>query len=90
LCPGLTATEFHLTQGQDPVTGDVARVHDDGGTPVEDVVTASLRALETGEVVCVPGLVDGEAVDRIAAAEAGLRSSSTSTLAPRYQNPAHQ
>ncbi|MBI0376678.1 SDR family NAD(P)-dependent oxidoreductase [Streptomyces albiflaviniger] len=31
LCPGPTATEFHLTQGQDPVAGDVARVHDDGG-----------------------------------------------------------
>ncbi|MEU9324775.1 hypothetical protein AB0D91_13355 [Streptomyces canus] len=53
-------------------------------------MTASLRALETGEVVCVPGLVDGETVDRIAAAEIELRSSSTSTLAPRYQNPVHQ
>ncbi|MER5659778.1 SDR family NAD(P)-dependent oxidoreductase [Streptomyces mirabilis] len=90
LCPGLTATEFHLAQGQDPVAGAVARVHDDGGMPVEDVVTASLRALDTGEVVCVPGLVDGAAVDRIAVAEFGLRSSSTSTLAPRYQNPAQQ
>ncbi|MEW2288567.1 SDR family oxidoreductase [Streptomyces sp. NPDC047841] len=84
LCPGLTATEFHLTQGQDPVAGEVARVHDDGGMPAEDVVTASLRALETGEVVCVPGLADGEAVDRIAAAEAALRASATGTLAERY------
>lgn len=84
LCPGLTATEFHLTQGRDPVPGDAARVHDDGGMPAEDVVTASLRALETGEVVCVPGLVDGEAVDRIAAAESSLRASATGTLAPRY------
>lgn len=87
LCPGLTATEFHLTQGQDAVAGNTARVHDDGGMPVEDVVTASLRALETGEIVCVPGLLDGTAVDRIAAAESELRSTSTSTLAPRYQNP---
>ncbi|MFJ9041207.1 SDR family NAD(P)-dependent oxidoreductase [Streptomyces sp. NPDC102406] len=88
LCPGLTATEFHLTQGQEPVSGERARVHDDGGMPVEDVVTASLRALETGEVVCVPGLVDGAAVDRVTAAETGLRSLSTSTLAPRYRNSA--
>ncbi|CAL9392210.1 SDR family NAD(P)-dependent oxidoreductase [Streptomyces sp. enrichment culture] len=88
LCPGLTATEFHLTQGQVPVAGEVARVHDDGGMPAEDVVTASLRALETGEVVCVPGLADAEAVDRVTAAELGLRSSSTGTLAPRYRNPA--
>ncbi|MFI0240589.1 SDR family NAD(P)-dependent oxidoreductase [Streptomyces sp. NPDC016845] len=90
LCPGLTATEFHLTQGQESVSGDQARVHDDGGMPVEDVVTASLRALETGEVVCVPGLVDGAAVDRITEAETGLRASSAGTLAPRYRDPAQQ
>ncbi|MGW3989649.1 SDR family NAD(P)-dependent oxidoreductase [Streptomyces sp. NPDC004830] len=88
LCPGLTATEFHLTQGKDSVAGDAPRVHDDGGMPADDVVTASLRALETGEVVCVPGLADGEAVDRIVAAELGLRSSATGTLAPHYQGPA--
>ncbi|MEU6388123.1 SDR family oxidoreductase [Streptomyces sp. NPDC046939] len=90
LCPGLTATEFHLTQGQEPVGGAEARVHDDGGMPVEDVVTASLRALETGEVVCVPGLVDGAAVDRVTAAETGLRASATSTLAPRYAQGSRQ
>ncbi|GAA2333386.1 SDR family oxidoreductase [Streptomyces kunmingensis] len=90
LCPGLTATEFHLAQGHEPVGGEQARVHDDGGMPVEDVVTASFRALETGEVVCVPGLVDDTAVDRITAAETGLRASSTSTLAPRYRNPGRQ
>ncbi|WTO34079.1 SDR family oxidoreductase [Streptomyces achromogenes] len=90
LCPGLTATEFHLTQGRDPVAGEVARVHDEGGMPARDVVTASLRALETGEVVCVPGLADAEAVGRLTAAELGLRSSSTGTLAPRYRNPARQ
>ncbi|WP_369195320.1 hypothetical protein [Streptomyces djakartensis] len=59
LRPGLTATEFRPTQGRDPVAGDAPRVHDDGGMPAEEVVTASLRAPETGEAVCVPGLVDG-------------------------------
>lgn len=38
---------------------------------------ASLRALEAGEIVCVPGLLDGTAVDRIAAAESELRSTSS-------------
>lgn len=88
VCPGLTATEFHLTQGQEPVGGARARVHDDGGMPVEDVVAASFKALENGETVCVPGLVDAAAVDRVTEAETGLRASSGSTLAPRYQGPA--
>ncbi|MGW1603376.1 hypothetical protein [Streptomyces eurythermus] len=65
-------------------------VHDGGGMPAEDVVTASLTALETGEVVCVPGPAGAGAVDRLTAAGLGLRSSSTGTLAPRHRNPAGQ
>ncbi|WP_030255942.1 SDR family NAD(P)-dependent oxidoreductase [Streptomyces violens] len=74
LCPGLTATEFHLTTGEEPVAGTEQRVHAEGGMPVDEVVTASLAALERGEVVCVPGLADAdEALDRLVAAEAGMR-----------------
>jgi short-subunit dehydrogenase len=72
VCPGLTATEFHLSAGEAPVPGE-ARVHDEGGMPPADVVTASLAALETGEVVCVPGLSDPDAVNRLASAEGALR-----------------
>ncbi|MDT3728331.1 hypothetical protein ROS62_27005 [Streptomyces sp. DSM 41972] len=58
-------------------------------------MTASPAALETGEVVCVPGLADAEAVARLADAEAvarlaeaelNLRSGSGSRVAPRYSH----
>ncbi|MGA5523802.1 SDR family NAD(P)-dependent oxidoreductase [Streptomyces pseudogriseolus] len=83
VCPGLTATEFHLDAGDTPVSGD-RRVHEEGGMPAADVVTASLAALETGEVVCVPGLTDAGAVTRLAEAELDLRAGSERRLAPRY------
>ncbi|MGW0082881.1 SDR family NAD(P)-dependent oxidoreductase [Streptomyces sp. NPDC003393] len=84
VCPGLTATEFHLGTGDAPVPGE-ARVHDDGGMPAADVVTASLAALEAGEVVCVPGMQDPDAVTRLIDAELALRNSSGRSLAPRYR-----
>ncbi|MFJ7149143.1 SDR family NAD(P)-dependent oxidoreductase [Streptomyces sp. NPDC100445] len=84
VCPGLTATEFHLGTGEEPVAG-AARVHDDGGMPAADVVTASLAALEDGEVVCVPGLSDAGAVARLSAAELGLREGSGARAAARYR-----
>ncbi|GAA2253329.1 short-chain dehydrogenase [Streptomyces ruber] len=85
VCPGLTATEFHLGAGETPVAGERQRVHDDGGMPAADVVTASLAALAAGEVVCVPGLEDAGAVDRLAAVELGLRQGSGASLAGRYR-----
>jgi short-subunit dehydrogenase len=84
VCPGLTATEFHLSTGETPVPGE-ARVHDEGGMSPADVVTASLAALETREVVCVPGLPDAEAVARLATAELALRDGSGTSLAARYR-----
>ncbi|EMF29076.1 SDR family NAD(P)-dependent oxidoreductase [Streptomyces pseudogriseolus] len=85
VCPGLTATEFHLGAGDTPVSGE-RRVHDEGGMPAADVVTASLAGLEAGEVVCVPGLTDAEAVARLAEAELNLRSGSGGRMAPRYSH----
>ncbi|MEW9550389.1 SDR family NAD(P)-dependent oxidoreductase [Nonomuraea sp. NPDC050783] len=75
LCPGLTATEFHLTRGEEPVPGDAPAVHADGGMPVEQVVDASLAALDAddGQVVCVPGLRGRGPVEDLVAAEAALR-----------------
>ncbi|WP_318205633.1 SDR family NAD(P)-dependent oxidoreductase [Streptomyces sp. SCL15-4] len=83
-CPGLTATEFHLGTGEAPVPGE-ARVHEDGGMPAADVVTASLDALESGEVVCVPGLSDPAAVTRLADAELALRAGSGTDTALRHR-----
>ena len=85
VCPGLTATEFHLTRGDLPVPGE-EKVHDDGGMPPEDVVEASLSALRDGETVCVPGLEDPAAVEALTAAEGTLRASSRGgQIAGRYR-----
>ncbi|CAL9648408.1 SDR family NAD(P)-dependent oxidoreductase [Streptomyces griseomycini] len=74
LCPGLTATEFHRSRGDTPVPGRDQSVHEDGGMPVDQVVDASLAALDTGEVVCVPGLEDPAPVDGLAEAELAIRT----------------
>ncbi|MFB8756952.1 SDR family NAD(P)-dependent oxidoreductase [Streptomyces nigra] len=87
VCPGLTATEFHLGAGATPVSGE-RRTHDEGGMPPEDVVTASLAALETGEVVCVPGLADPDAVSQLASAELEVRRGSGGRAADRYRRGA--
>jgi len=87
VCPGLTATEFHLGAGATPVSGE-RRTHDDGGMPPQDVVTASLAALDTGEVVCVPGLTDPDAVSRLASAELEVRRGSGGRVAGRYRRGA--
>ncbi len=89
LCPGLTATEFHLTRGEDPVTGERERTHSEGGMAAEDVVAASLVALDDDEVLCAPGLEDPNAVDRLSEAESELRHASVPELAARYRAP-HQ
>ncbi|MBP0457875.1 SDR family NAD(P)-dependent oxidoreductase [Streptomyces montanisoli] len=86
LCPGLTATEFHLTRGEEPVPGDAPRVHDSGGMDPADVVTASLAALRSGETVCVPGLDAAEAIDGLADAERDIRTAAGASLAPRYRD----
>ena len=53
-CPGAVATEFHDVAGMmQPLAAMSA----------DDVVTASLHSLETGESVCVPALADATVVD---------------------------
>ena len=87
VCPGYTATEFHLGSGAEPVAEGAADVvgHSAAAMPAEDVVLASLAALATGEVVCVPGLPDPAAVQALVDAELGVRSGSGPALAPRYR-----
>lgn len=86
LCPGLTATEFHLATGMESVGGREERVHADGGMPAEDVVAASLVGLARGELVCVPGLADPAALEQLTEVEALVRSASRSTgMAARYR-----
>jgi short-subunit dehydrogenase len=86
VCPGYTATEFHRAHGLEPVAEDAPERVSVAAPAMaaEDVVRASLAALGTGEVVCVPGLADPTAVDRLLEAEAGIRSGSGPALAARY------
>jgi short-subunit dehydrogenase len=88
VCPGYTATEFHLTNGTEPVSEEAAGLARDEGhaMPADDVVAASLVAFDRGEVVCVPGLDDPQAVAALARCEAALRQAARATTrAPRYQ-----
>jgi short-subunit dehydrogenase len=50
LCPGFTRTEFQDTAGVDE-----SAVPGFAWMEAEEVVEASLRALERGDLVCVPG-----------------------------------
>lgn len=87
ICPGYTSTEFHMAEGLRPVADGARDVVTGSGhaMPSIDVVRASLAALESGEVVCVPGLTDPAAVQRLVDAELGIRTASSSELAPRYR-----
>lgn len=53
LVPGVVATEFHETAG-----GDLAKFPPDWVMQADDLVVASLRALELEEAVCMPSVPD--------------------------------
>lgn len=77
VCPGVVATEFHERQGLD--LSAVPRMSAD------DVVTAALRGLELGEVVCAPGVEDGAVLDAVFHADLAAFASQSPELASRYR-----
>jgi len=77
LCPGVVATEFHERQGLD--LSSVPRMSAD------DVVSASLRGLELGEVVCAPGVERSELLDAVFDADLAAFGAQAPQLAERYQ-----
>jgi uncharacterized protein len=77
LCPGAVATEFHERQGMD--LSSVPRMS------AEDVVTASLRGLELGEVVCAPGVERHDLLDAVFAADLAAFGAQGPELARRYR-----
>jgi short-subunit dehydrogenase len=85
VCPGYTKTEFHMTTGADPVQGTAPDDQPEWAMEPEEVVQASLVALDAGEVVCVPGLHDPAAIDVLLEAEAGVRVAAGAPLADRYR-----
>ena len=76
LCPGVVATEFHERQGLD--LSAVPRMSAD------DVVTASLRGLELGEVVCAPGVEREDLLQAVSAADLAAFGAQSPELAQRY------
>ncbi len=51
----------------------------------QDVVTASLRGLELGEVVCAPGVEDSSLLDTVFAADLAAFGGQSPHLASRYK-----
>jgi uncharacterized protein len=78
VCPGVVATEFHERQGLD--LSAVPRMSAD------DVVTASLRGLELGEVVCAPGVGDAGLLEAVFEADLAAFGGQSPELAKRYQS----
>ncbi len=76
LCPGIVATEFHERQGMD--LSAIPRMSAD------DVVTASLRALELGEAVCAPGLERSILLNDAFQADLAAFGAQSPRLAERY------
>ncbi|HEY3946560.1 MAG TPA: SDR family NAD(P)-dependent oxidoreductase [Solirubrobacteraceae bacterium] len=77
VCPGVVATEFHTRQGLD--LSAVPRMS------AEDVVTASLRGLELGEVVCAPGVEEVGLLQAVFQAELAAFGAQSPELATRYR-----
>jgi len=77
LCPGVVATEFHERQGFD--LSAVPRMSAD------DVVTASLRGLEMGEVLCAPGVERSDLLEAVSRADLAAFAAQAPQLAKRYQ-----
>jgi uncharacterized protein len=77
VCPGVVATEFHERQGMD--LSAVPRMS------AADVVTASLRGLELGEVVCAPGVEDAGLLDAVFHADLAAFGGQSLELAARYR-----
>jgi short-subunit dehydrogenase len=77
LCPGVVATEFHERQGLN--LSAVPRMS------AEDVVTASLRGLALGEVVCAPGVERTDLLDAVSQADLAAFAAQSPQLASRYR-----
>jgi uncharacterized protein len=76
VCPGVVATEFHTRQGMD--LSAVPRMS------AEEVVAASLRSLELGEVVCAPGVERADLLQAVFDANLAVFGAQSPSVAERY------
>jgi short-subunit dehydrogenase len=82
LCPGLVRTEFHEVAGFDRAQVPFPPME------AEEVVDASLKGLELGEVICVPGLEDPEILEHAADKQRTIfQTAIGGQLAGRYAAP---
>ncbi|WP_158266519.1 SDR family NAD(P)-dependent oxidoreductase [Allosphingosinicella deserti] len=82
LVPGVIATDFHAVAGNDLANFPPERV-----MSAEDLVVASLRALEMDETICIPSLPEIRDWDAYVEAEARVAAGvSRDRVAPRYHN----
>ncbi|KTR08013.1 hypothetical protein NS365_02085 [Aureimonas ureilytica] len=72
LVPGVIATDFHRVAGN-----DLSRFPPERVMSADDLVTASLRALELGEPVCIPSVPDITDWDAYVAAEQRLSANAS-------------
>jgi uncharacterized protein len=80
LTPGLIRTEFHEVAGRDPTKMPF------GMMEPNEVVAASLRGLEAGEVVCTPGLEDESLIESCNEAQRTVfRTAIAGGVAARYR-----
>jgi uncharacterized protein len=78
VCPGVVATEFHERQGMD--LSAIPRMS------AQDVVTASMRGLELGEVVCAPGVEHVGLLQAVFDADLAVFGAQSPALARRYES----
>jgi short-subunit dehydrogenase len=83
LCPPLTATEFHLTDGSSVVSDEIGD-SDVPGMAADAVAAGSLAALAAGEAICLPSLEDPAKLVDYLNAEAAMRDNAAGPLASRY------
>lgn len=77
LCPGVVATEFHDVQGMDLSAAQ--------RMSADEVVTASLRGLDMGEVVVAPGVEDAGLLQAVFTADLAAFNGQSPELASRYR-----
>ena len=79
--PGRVDTEFHRLQGMDVSLLPPAMT-------AQDVATASISALEKGEIVCIPRLADAALFDALMETQVKVLRSAVSqnALPPRYRS----
>jgi len=86
LCPG-----FMRTEAFDVAEWDVSAVPESYFQPPAAVAAASLRALELGEVVCLPNVEDSRLLDEVSHGKQRIAEllRSGDAIARRYAPPAH-